>query len=180
MSSAGLRHCEVPGLWQGEDKAAVGGNLCCPELPALTAPLRPAGFSDELQRQVRFVLLRPLQVGLSLSQVCPGGARLAGRAFPVVIWERGLPRAWATPGATPVTLQHPSLISPCKKETNVPCSGGAGWLAGRSLKGDLPSHPFTCSSGVLAARQAGRELPAASRSRSQCCPTGRLQGQASA
>lgn len=130
MSSAGPRHGEVPGLWQGEDKAAVGGNLCCPELPALTAPLCPAGFSDELQRQVRFVLLRPLQVGLSLSQVCPGGARLAGRVCPVVIWERGLPRAWATPGATPVTLQHPSLISPCKKETNVPCSGGAGWQEG--------------------------------------------------
>lgn len=83
MSSAGCGDSKVPGLWQGKEDvgqrikqpwegiAAAMVPACSTELLALTALLSSAGLCDELQRQVCFMLLRPLQVGLSLGQECP-------------------------------------------------------------------------------------------------------------
>lgn len=121
--------------------------------------------------------------------VCPSGGIVPSQGWAdqdvcpwIVIWERASDRAWATAGATLVALQC-SPTSWCKRESSVPCPGKAGWW--EDHLDDLPSHPFNCSSWVLVASWAGRELPAAARSseegscRSQCCCKGWLQGQAS-
>lgn len=116
MSSAGCGDSKVPDLWH--EKEDVGQRIkqpwegiaaalvprCSTELLALTAPLSSAGLRDELQRQVCFVLLWPLQVGLSLGQECSQ----------IVNWEGGLARAWAAAGATLLTVEQPPHASQCK------------------------------------------------------------------
>lgn len=76
-------------LWEGMSPVPALG--CGSELPALTAPLCPAGLSDELQCQVCFVLLRPLQVGLSPARCAQLGPGWLGVHSQGVIWERGCP-----------------------------------------------------------------------------------------
>lgn len=94
-SLAGHGDSKVPGRWQG--KQDVGQSIkqpwegittapvlgCSTEPPALMALPSSAGLSDELQRQVCFVLLWSLQVGLSLSRQQPWPAPGSpGGAFP--------------------------------------------------------------------------------------------------
>lgn len=86
MSLAGPRNGEAPDLWQGRLKlwegiSPVPALGCSPELPALMAPLCPAGLSDELQCQVCFVLLRPFQVGLSSARCAQAGWECIPREF---------------------------------------------------------------------------------------------------
>lgn len=83
MSLAEHGDSKVPGLWQG--KEVVGQTIkqpwegmttalvprCSTKLLVLMALLSSAGLSGGLQRQVCFMLLWSLQVGLSLSWDCP-------------------------------------------------------------------------------------------------------------
>jgi len=104
--------------------------------------------------------------------VCPSARsvpsrRQAGRELRSrrVIWEGGSARAWAAAGTTLVALERAPPPSRCERETNVPFPGEAGrW---EDHLGDLLSHPLACSSWVLVARQAGRELPGAVRGEAQ-------------
>lgn len=125
----GIVRCQMCGrgrvkLWEGMSPVPALG--CGPELPALTAPLCPAGLGDELQCQVCFVLLRPLQVGLSPTRCAQLGPGWLGVHSQGVIWERGLPRVWAACGA------HWSLFSTLflLLHTKRTCPEEAGWQQG--------------------------------------------------
>lgn len=99
----------------------------------LTALLSSAGVGDELQRQVCFMLLRSLQVGLSLSWDCPQ----PGLGWPGCVsldsylgtgLEQSLGHSWGHAGRFGV------LSSYFLVQKGVKCIlPRKGWLVGRSL-----------------------------------------------
>lgn len=117
----------------------------------LRAPLSSAGLGHELQRQVCFLLLRSLQVGLPHSRECPQ----PGLGWPGgVSWRVGN-RPWPEPGPQlgPRWWLWRARLLP---RAGVPCPAEAGW--GHSHLGrSIP--PLQLPVLALAGRQAGRELP---------------------
>lgn len=134
----------MPGLWQGKEDAGqsikqpwegittapVPG--CSTELVALTALLSSAGLGDELQRQVCFVLLRSLQVGLSLSREHPQpGLGWPGCVSPDSYLGTGLGRSLGHSWGHAGRFGAPSSSFPVQKgdKRTLP---RRGWLVGRS------------------------------------------------
>lgn len=111
-------------LWEGISPVPALG--CDRELPALTALSVLQVSVMSYSAKFASCFYGPFR------WVCPS-ARWA--------WlGPGVPRELLGQGACPepglhlrptlVTLQHPIPTSPCKKETNVPCPGEAGWQEG--------------------------------------------------
>lgn len=141
-------------LWEGISPVPALG--CDPELPALTAlsvlqvsvMSYSAKFASCFYGPFRWVC-----PSARCAQLGPGCLGVHSQG---VTWERGLPRAWAALEANTGHFAAPYSYFSMQKGDKCTLPR-RGWLAGKSLKGDLPSQSFTCSGG-----RAGREGAACS------------------